>query len=84
MSSSKEQSPFAPESYDAVWSVALGLQKLQKKYNYSLENFNYMDDQFSHDLNEEIGHLNFTGISVCLTCVKIKSNSQTYCVNLIL
>jgi hypothetical protein len=57
-------SPFAPESYDAVWSVALGLRQLRLKYNYSLEHFDYMDDAFSYALNIEIGQLNFTGISV--------------------
>ncbi len=57
-------SQFAPEAYDAVWTIGLGLQQLQEKWNYSLENFNYMDDYFSYLLNDEIEKLQFTGISV--------------------
>lgn len=64
MQKSKSMSPFAPETYDAVWALALGLNKIRDKYNYSLHHFNYMDDYFSHLLNQEIEGLNFTGISV--------------------
>lgn len=55
---------FAPESYDAIWAIAMGLEKLVEKHNYSLEKFNYMDNHFSNLLNDEIGKLKFTGISV--------------------
>lgn len=57
-------SPFAPEAYDAVWTVALGLQRVQDKYNYSLSDYNHGDDDFSELLKTEVGRLNFSGISV--------------------
>ncbi|OXA58880.1 Gamma-aminobutyric acid type B receptor subunit 2 [Folsomia candida] len=58
---------FAPESYDAIWAIAMGLEKLVEKHNYSLEKFNYMDNHFSNLLNDEIGKLKFTGISGPIT-----------------
>jgi len=59
-------SPFAPETYDAVWTVALGLRKVKENYNYPLDNFTRENGKFSQLLKTEIGKLNFSGISVRL------------------
>lgn len=56
-------SQFAPETYDAVWAIALGLKGVLG-WNYSLENFNYKDNYFSYLLHKEVGRLQFTGVSV--------------------
>lgn len=57
-------SPFAPEAYDAVWTVALGLQRVQENHNYNLSDYTHEDENFSELLKTEIGKLNFSGISV--------------------
>lgn len=59
-------SPFAPETYDAVWTVALGLQSVQEKHNYDLSDYTHGDENFSELLKSEIGKLNFSGISVSI------------------
>ena len=59
-----EGSQFAPETYDAVWAVALGLEKVQKKHNYDFDKFNRTNGTFTQLLKSEIGQLNFSGISV--------------------
>jgi len=60
----KKESPFATEVYDAVWSIALGLARVNQKYKYQLHKFDYGEEGFSSLLRDQISQLNFTGISV--------------------
>lgn len=75
MNITKPFSPFAPETYDAVWSIALALKgaeelwqnesKLSQKRNRKkLDLFDYTRKDLVKDFLEQFSHLKFQGISV--------------------
>lgn len=75
MNITKPFSRFAPETYDAVWSIALALKgaeelwrndsKLNKKRKRKkLEFFDYTRKDLAEDFLEQFSRLKFQGISV--------------------
>lgn len=74
MNISKPFSRFAPEAYDAIWSIALALKgakdrwenekKGKKKFKKKLELFDYTRKDLAMDFLEQFGLLKFQGISV--------------------
>ncbi|CAG7672082.1 unnamed protein product [Allacma fusca] len=58
-----EESPFAPEVYDAMWSVALGLKGFRDQYDYPFEDVSYEGEDFAKNLTEVMKSLSFNGIS---------------------
>lgn len=76
MNITKPFSRFAPETYDAVWSIALALKgaeelwrnesKLNKKRKRKkLDGFDYTRKDLAKDFLEQFSRLKFQGISVC-------------------
>lgn len=58
----------APLAYDAIWAVALALNKTMAKLakeGTSLEDYNYENQQIADIILNEIGDVQFMGMSVC-------------------
>lgn len=77
MNISKPFSRFAPEAYDAIWSIALALRGAQdqwsneekrsrKRVKKKLELFDYTRKDLAMDFLEQFGRLKFQGISVSI------------------
>lgn len=75
MNVTKPFSRFAPETYDAVWSIALALKGAEESWrNYSrlypkrkrkkLDGFDYTRKDLAKDFVEQFSRLKFQGISV--------------------
>lgn len=77
MNVTKPFSRFAPETYDAVWSIALALKGAEelwrnesrlykRRRRKKLELFDYTRKDLAMDFLEQFSHLKFQGISVKL------------------
>ena len=64
MQEQNSSSPYAPETYDAMWTIALGLERVRDKFNYTLDSVSYVDKEFAGRLMESIKETSFPGISV--------------------
>lgn len=75
MNVSKPFSRFAPETYDAVWSIALALkgaeeswrnetQHYRKRMRKKLDFFDYTRQDLAKDFIDQFSRLKFQGISV--------------------
>lgn len=75
MNVTKPFSRFAPETYDAVWSIALALKGAEeswrnesglgkKRKRKKLDFFDYTRKDLAEDFLEQFGRLKFQGISV--------------------
>lgn len=83
MNVSKPFSRFAPETYDAVWSIALALKGAEESWKNEfrmnktlkrkkLETFDYSNKNLTRDFLEQFSRLKFQGVSVS----KAQSDSQ--------
>ncbi|XP_055386292.1 uncharacterized protein LOC129615216 [Condylostylus longicornis] len=65
----KPMSKYAPQTYDAVWAIALALRgaedhwKSQTKNQSKLDNFDYTRYDMALEFLQQIGKLNFLGVS---------------------
>jgi hypothetical protein len=77
MNVTKPFSRFAPETYDAVWSIALALKGAEESWRNEsslgrrrrrkkLEVFDYTRNDLAKDFLEQFGRLKFQGISVMI------------------
>lgn len=75
MNVSKPFSRFAPETYDAVWSIALALKGAEESWRNEfrmnktlkrkkLETFDYNNKNLTRDFLEQFSRLKFQGVSV--------------------
>lgn len=69
MNCSKPFSRFAPETYDAVWSIALTLKGAEEQWkmsrnNKKLKSFDYSRKDLVEDFLLQFSQLKFQGISV--------------------
>jgi gamma-aminobutyric acid type B receptor len=75
MNVTKPFSRFAPQTYDAVWSIALALKGAEelwrnesrqnrKRKRKKLDAFDYTRKDLAKDFLEQFGRLKFQGISV--------------------
>ena len=58
---------YAPLGYDAVWVLALALDKTMthlKENNKSVDSFSYEDDEFAKDLSKMLLSIETNGITV--------------------
>ena len=60
---------FAPQTYDAVWAIALALRGAQQKWEAPefptpLHHFDYNRRDMSQEFLSQLGQLNFLGVSV--------------------
>lgn len=56
-------SQYAPQTYDAVWAIALALRASQ--HGYELNEFDYTRLDMAMEFVEQFSRLNFLGVSVC-------------------
>lgn len=77
MNVSKPFSRFAPETYDAVWSIALALKGAEESWRNEfrmnktlkrkkLETFDYSNKNLTRDFLEQFSRLKFQGVSVSM------------------
>lgn len=67
-------SMYAPQTYDAVWAIALALRGAEKQFkkfnstastNYlKLDRFDYTRRDMAYEFLKQLGTLNFLGVSV--------------------
>lgn len=60
---------YAPQTYDAVWAMALAMRGAQQKWETarpltSLHQFNYSRKDMSEEFLSQLGQLDFLGVSV--------------------
>lgn len=68
-------SPYAPQTYDAVWSMALALREAEAKWRttatavaaITLADFDYQRVDMSTEFQRRLEHLSFMGVSVGTT-----------------
>lgn len=57
-------STHAPQTYDAVWTIAVTLRTLIENTNTSLENFSYENQAWKDEIMGYLSRLYFNGVSV--------------------
>lgn len=79
---SGSMSPYAPQSYDAVWSMALAMREAEAKWRRrsgrgrpttTLADFDYTRTDMTQEFQRQLERQSFMGVSVSAHCV-----SQTY------
>jgi len=80
-------SRFAPETYDAVWSIALALQGAERQWRNESANshwrikkldvFDYTRQDLAKDFLRQFSHLKFQGVSV--SNFSPFSGKETFC-----
>jgi len=60
---------YAPQTYDAVWAIAMALHGAQQKWETRefptpLHHFNYNRGDMSEEFLSQLGQLDFLGVSV--------------------
>ncbi|GAB6027300.1 Metabotropic GABA-B receptor subtype 3A [Chamberlinius hualienensis] len=61
--SSVKLTKFVPQTYDAVWAIALTLQRAQSYWNFSLREFNFRRHDMANVFRNFMGNLSFEGVS---------------------
>lgn len=73
-------SMYAPQTYDAVWAIALALRGAEKQFkkfnsttstNYlKLDRFDYTRQDMAYEFLKQLGTLNFLGVSVSFHAIQ--------------
>lgn len=80
-------SKYAPQTYDAVWAIALALSGAENIWrranNTTVGHFDYSRRDMAAEFLTQLGRLNFLGISVSIDdipprVISLKRNSPNY------
>lgn len=75
-------SRYAPQTYDAVWAIALSLRGAEERWRKDaiqqskLDRFDYTRSDMASEFLQQMGKLDFLGVSVSLCYNEIKKNTS--------
>lgn len=76
-------SRYAPQTYDAVWAIALALKGAEASWKtvhklFRLDEFDYTRNDMAAEFLNQFSQLNFLGVSVSLSSIVVVAVANFY------